>query len=134
MKRIFSFILIVFTVCILASCGTKLELKGSVDQGDMDFNPKSSVGYVGDVMPFFEKYSPELADFSYINDDLLETQIEVEAGYDYYVSSVNKANVISTPTTMKKELTYKEVEELISSLPLNITLSDEKTVEAILEA
>lgn len=63
-----------------------------------------------------------------------QTQIEVEAGYDYYVSSVNKANVISTPTTMKKELTYKEVEELISSLPLNITLSDEKTVEAILEA
>ena len=54
MKRIFSFILIVFTVCILASCGTKLELKGSVDQGDMDFNPKSSVGYVGDVMPFFD--------------------------------------------------------------------------------
>lgn len=63
-----------------------------------------------------------------------QTQIEVEAGYDYYVSSVNKANVISTPTTMKKELTYKEVEELISSLPLNITLSDEKNVEAILEA
>ena len=54
MNRIFSFILIVFTVCILASCGTKLELKGSVDQGDMDFNPKSSVGYVGDVMPFFD--------------------------------------------------------------------------------
>ena len=54
MKRIFSFILIVFTVCILASCGAKLEPKGSVDQGDIDFNPKSSVGYVGDVMPFFD--------------------------------------------------------------------------------
>lgn len=34
--------------------------------------------YEEDVMPFFEKYSPELADLSYINENLLETQLEVE--------------------------------------------------------
>ena len=34
--------------------------------------------YEEDVMPFFEKYSPELMDYSYIDESLLETQIEVE--------------------------------------------------------
>lgn len=63
-----------------------------------------------------------------------KTQIEIEAGYDYYVSSVNKANVISNPVTVKKELTYKDVEELISALPLEITLEHEVQVNAAKEA
>ena len=45
-------------VCILTGCTVEptvnLSAKGSVNQENMNINPKSVVGYVGDPMPFFD--------------------------------------------------------------------------------
>ncbi len=53
--------------------------------------------------------------------------------YDYYVSSVNRANVISTPTKFgATQLTdYEKVNTLISELPVNITYDDLTKVQQI---
>ena len=52
-------VLFMILFCLgLASCDFVVEPKGaeknSVDQKGMQINPKSIVGYVGDVMPFYE--------------------------------------------------------------------------------
>ena len=39
---------------VLASCGTSINQKGSTNQENMNINPKSKVGYVGDPMPFYD--------------------------------------------------------------------------------
>lgn len=50
---------LIFLCLALVSCdfvtGTKLAEKDSIDQKEMKINPKSVVGYVGDVMPFYEQ-------------------------------------------------------------------------------
>lgn len=53
--------------------------------------------------------------------------------YDYYVSSVNRANVISDPTQYSLSNTnlYEQVIAQINSLPTNITLDNEELVIAI---
>lgn len=53
--------------------------------------------------------------------------------YDYYVSSVNRANVVSTPV-MLGEVTLKDYEQvmaLINELPTEITLDDASLIESI---
>ena len=49
-------ILCMISLISLISCKEeeKLPMKGTIDQGSMSINPKSVVGYVGDVMPFFD--------------------------------------------------------------------------------
>ena len=53
---------------------------------------------------------------------------------DYYVATVNQANVISKPKEPTEEtITAKYVDSLISKLPSNITLEDEATVNNIVK-
>ena len=53
--RKFATILCAVSLFSLFSCKeTQLSAKGSIEQGNMCINPKSVVGYVGDVMPFFD--------------------------------------------------------------------------------
>ncbi len=54
MKKIFSILFSIASLFMIVSCKSNVAKKGSVDQGDINFNPKSVVGYVGDVMPFFD--------------------------------------------------------------------------------
>lgn len=56
--------------------------------------------------------------------------------YDYYVSSVNRANVVSTPV-MLGEVTLKDYEQVISlinDLPTDITLDNEALIDSITTA
>ncbi len=58
MKKLFKKISSLLAVGLLAltSCASEenLAIKGEVDQMEMNINPKSVVGYVGDVMPFYD--------------------------------------------------------------------------------
>lgn len=98
--------------------------------------------YEEDVMPFFEKYSPELSDLSFINDSLLETQIEVEEEYEEHeeliYSNINNINEIDkdnqnseTPIKVEeneiieekiepKEIIVKKSENKKNIKPINI--------------
>ena len=53
--------------------------------------------------------------------------------YDYYVSSVNRANVVSTPSRFDsiQPDDYKQIIALINNLPANITYDDLKEVQTI---
>ena len=57
--------------------------------------------------------------------------IEVEKGYTYYVSSVNKANVISKAVGISEEATSDTLIKLISTIPSKISLEDETLVKNI---
>ena len=57
--------------------------------------------------------------------------IEVEKGYTYYVSSVNKANVISEAVGVKEDTSYDTVIRLISTIPSDLTIDDEGLVKNI---
>ena len=58
LKKMKKFTALLFAVSLfpLISCkeGVELAAKGSINQENMCINPKSVVGYVGDVMPFFD--------------------------------------------------------------------------------
>ncbi|MBQ3253601.1 MAG: GH32 C-terminal domain-containing protein [Acholeplasmatales bacterium] len=55
-KTTFSILMIMFVLVALAGCDSKESLpkKGEIEQENMNINPKSVVGYVGDVMPFYD--------------------------------------------------------------------------------
>ncbi len=63
--RLFTLLLLAFSLAIMSGCDDetkttqtsntiKIYKKGEVNQNNASINPKSIVGYVGDVMPFYE--------------------------------------------------------------------------------
>ncbi|MBR2891995.1 MAG: family 10 glycosylhydrolase [Bacilli bacterium] len=61
-----------------------------------------------------------------------ETEIEIETGYDYFVSSVNLANEISTPAGSSAVSDVERIITQINSIKFPVSLSDEKNLNSIL--
>lgn len=57
-----------------------------------------------------------------------DNEIEIESGYDYYVSTVNLANEISEPIGNNKEKTYQDVIQLINNISFPITKNNSSNI------
>ncbi len=65
--------------------------------------------------------------------DYIQTnQIEVEEGYDYYVSSVNLANELSEPVSSNPMSEVETIISKISAIQFPVTLSDETNINTLL--
>lgn len=90
-------------------------------------------GYVVYEVP--KGYTLDQNNIDYVKKYTQDTSIQDvnTTKYDYYVSSVNRANVISTPTKFgsAQATDYEQVIALINELPANITYKDLKDVQQI---
>lgn len=61
-----------------------------------------------------------------------DTQVNIETGYDYYISSVNLANEISEPMSSNQASNVERIINQISAIKFPITLEDEAKINNIL--
>ena len=74
----------------------------------------------------------DITNSNHLYDYIQDTQVTVEAGYDYYVSSVNLANEISEPMSSNQTSNVDRIINQISAIKFPITLEDEVTINNIL--
>ncbi len=60
-----------------------------------------------------------------------DTQVEIVDGYDYYVSTVNLANEISEPISVKEENKVERVINLINSINIPVTLDQASLINNV---
>ena len=74
----------------------------------------------------------DITNSNHLYDYVQDTHITVEAGYDYYVSSVNLANEFSEPMGANQASNVERIISQISAIKFPVTLEDEVTINNIL--
>ena len=74
----------------------------------------------------------DISNINHLYDYTQDTQVSIEVGYDYYISSVNLANEISEPMSSNQASNVERIVQQISAIRFPVSLADEQSINNIL--